>query len=91
MLLESIDNPSDLRRLSYEQLDELAGEMRDEIVRRLDSLRGGNLRKAAREKGDLPFLRRQLDFVYESAVAMGNNTRRIYQLGQLPQFVVNPS
>ena len=32
MLLESIANPSDLRRLSYEQLDELAGEMRDQIV-----------------------------------------------------------
>ncbi|MEA2559997.1 MAG: hypothetical protein QOH06_1501 [Acidobacteriota bacterium] len=63
----------------------------DEIVRRLDELRGENLLTAAREEGDLPFLRRQLDFVYESAVAMGNNTRRIYQLGQLPQFVVNPS
>jgi hypothetical protein len=63
----------------------------DEIVRRLDRLRGADLVRAAREEGDLPFLRRQLDFVYESAVAMGNNTRRIYQLGQLPQFVVNPS
>ncbi|HYH45049.1 MAG TPA: ferritin-like domain-containing protein [Thermoanaerobaculia bacterium] len=66
----------------------------DEIVRRLDGLRSrgdGDLVLAAREEGDLPFLRRQLDFVYESAVAMGNNTRRIYQLGQLPQFVVNPS
>lgn len=63
----------------------------DEIVRRLDELRGRDLVRAAREEGDLPFLRRQLDFVYESAVAMGNNTRRIYQLGQLPQFVVNPS
>jgi hypothetical protein len=63
----------------------------DEIARRLDQLRGANLPEAAREEGDLPFLRRQLDFVYESAVAMGNNTRRIYQLGQLPQFIVNPS
>lgn len=65
----------------------------DEIVRRLDRLRGlrdKDLVKSARDKGDLPFLRRQLDFVYESAVAMGNNTRRIYQLGQLPQFIVNP-
>jgi hypothetical protein len=62
----------------------------DEIVRRLDLLRGADLVRAVREEGDLPFLRRQLDFVYESAVAMGNNTRRIYQLGQLPQFVVNP-
>ena len=32
MLLESIHNPADLRRLSYEQLDELAGEIRDQIV-----------------------------------------------------------
>lgn len=66
----------------------------DEIVRRLDRLRSvgdNDLVRAAREEGDLPFLRRQLDFVYASAVAMGNNTRRIYQLGQLPQFVVNPS
>ncbi|HKY66288.1 MAG TPA: 1-deoxy-D-xylulose-5-phosphate synthase N-terminal domain-containing protein, partial [Acidimicrobiales bacterium] len=40
MLLESIDNPSDLRRLSYEQLDELAGEMRDEIVRAVEANSG---------------------------------------------------
>ena len=32
MLLESIHNPADLRRLSYEQLDDLAAEMRDHIV-----------------------------------------------------------
>ncbi|MFL6292278.1 MAG: ferritin-like domain-containing protein [Thermoanaerobaculia bacterium] len=66
----------------------------DEIARRLGLLRGlgdMDLLRVAREEGDLPFLRRQLDFVHESAVAMGNNTRRIYQLGQLPQFVVNPS
>ena len=63
----------------------------DEIARRLDRLRRADLVRVARQEGDLPFLRRQLDFVYESAVAMGNNTRRIYQLGQLPQFVVNPS
>ena len=32
MLLESIDNPADLRGLTYDQLDELAGEIRDHIV-----------------------------------------------------------
>jgi 1-deoxy-D-xylulose-5-phosphate synthase len=40
MLLESIANPSDLRRLSYEQLDELAGEMRDQIVRAVEANAG---------------------------------------------------
>ncbi len=33
MLLETIHQPSDLRGLDYEQLDELAGEIRDFIVR----------------------------------------------------------
>lgn len=85
-----------LKRLSPKGLAELGNidfflKRFDKIVLRLDELRGRDLAKAAREEGDLPFLRRQLDFVYESAVAMGNNTRRIYQLGQLPQFVVNPS
>ncbi|MGH9004729.1 MAG: 1-deoxy-D-xylulose-5-phosphate synthase N-terminal domain-containing protein, partial [Acidimicrobiia bacterium] len=32
MLLELIDNPADLRGLSYDQLDELTGEIRDRIV-----------------------------------------------------------
>src|SRR3954468_10396203 len=32
MLLEQINDPSDLRSLTYEQLDELAGEIRDLIV-----------------------------------------------------------
>jgi hypothetical protein len=36
----------------------------------------------------VPFLKRQLAFVHESATAMSNNMRRIYQIGQLPQFVV---
>src|SRR5205823_8596741 len=31
-MLDSIDGPADLRTLSYEQLDELAGEIRDFIV-----------------------------------------------------------
>src|SRR3954471_4458825 len=32
MLLEQINDPTDLRDLTYEQLDELAGEIRDVIV-----------------------------------------------------------
>jgi 1-deoxy-D-xylulose-5-phosphate synthase len=40
MLLESIHNPSDLRRLSYEQLDELAGEMREKIVQAVEANNG---------------------------------------------------
>ena len=40
MLLESIHTPSDLRRLSYEQLDELAAELRAEIVRAVEANSG---------------------------------------------------
>jgi 1-deoxy-D-xylulose-5-phosphate synthase len=40
MLLESIHNPSDLRRLSYEQLEELAGEMREKIVQAVEANNG---------------------------------------------------
>ncbi|HEY3000463.1 MAG TPA: 1-deoxy-D-xylulose-5-phosphate synthase N-terminal domain-containing protein, partial [Acidimicrobiales bacterium] len=32
MLLESIDNPADLRSLTYDQLGVLAEEIRDHIV-----------------------------------------------------------
>jgi 1-deoxy-D-xylulose-5-phosphate synthase len=42
MLLESIDNPSDLRGLSYDQLDQLAQEIRDHIVEAV-SANGGHL------------------------------------------------
>jgi hypothetical protein len=62
----------------------------DEITRRLGLLTGGNLAAVARTADDVPFLDRQLHFVFESATAMTNNLRRIYQLGQLPQFVVAP-
>jgi hypothetical protein len=50
----------------------------------------GNLAAAARGRADLPFLERQLQFVYESASAIRNNLRRIYQIGELPQFIVAP-
>ncbi|HET8619722.1 MAG TPA: 1-deoxy-D-xylulose-5-phosphate synthase N-terminal domain-containing protein, partial [Acidimicrobiales bacterium] len=42
MLLESIDHPSDLRDLTSDQLDQLAGEIRDHIVRSV-SANGGHL------------------------------------------------
>ncbi|HEY4376121.1 MAG TPA: 1-deoxy-D-xylulose-5-phosphate synthase N-terminal domain-containing protein, partial [Acidimicrobiales bacterium] len=42
MLLDTIDSPADLRRLSYPQLDELAAEMREFIVQAV-SRRGGHL------------------------------------------------
>jgi hypothetical protein len=66
----------------------------DRITARLVELGEGwsdeRLTGAAREPGDAPFLRRQLRFASESATALTNNLRRIYQSGQLPEFVVNP-
>jgi 1-deoxy-D-xylulose-5-phosphate synthase len=43
MLLESIENPADLRGLSYEQLDELAVEIRDRIVAAVSANGSGHL------------------------------------------------
>jgi hypothetical protein len=62
----------------------------DEITQRLARLTSANLSAVARTAGDVPFIDRQLRFVYESAAAMSNNMRRIYQIGQLPQFIVTP-
>ncbi len=62
----------------------------DEITERLRLLTAADLSAVARASDDVPFLDRQLHFVYESATAMTNNMRRIYQIGQLPQFVVAP-
>ncbi|HEX6418456.1 MAG TPA: 1-deoxy-D-xylulose-5-phosphate synthase N-terminal domain-containing protein, partial [Acidimicrobiales bacterium] len=42
MLLESIDSPADLRELSYDQLRDLAGEIRHRIVDAV-SANGGHL------------------------------------------------
>ena len=58
------------------------------IISELQALSGADLKANARAEGDVPFLSRQLAFVLESATAMSNNMRRIYQIGQLPQFVV---
>jgi 1-deoxy-D-xylulose-5-phosphate synthase len=43
MLLESINNPADLRGLSYDQLDELAAELRQSIVDAVSSAGSGHL------------------------------------------------
>ena len=58
------------------------------IVSELGALSTADLAANARSEDDVPFLKRQLAFVHESAAAMSNNMRRIYQIGQLPQFVV---
>jgi hypothetical protein len=61
------------------------------IIGRLELLlHRGNLAGAPRTGADLPFLERQLRFVYESASAIRNNLRRIYQIGELQQFIVAP-
>ncbi|HTQ81307.1 MAG TPA: ferritin-like domain-containing protein, partial [Thermoanaerobaculia bacterium] len=60
------------------------------IIAELSALSGANLAAVARSEDDLPFLRRQLHYVLESATAMANNLRRIYQTGQLTQFVIAP-
>jgi len=60
------------------------------IIAELQALSGENLLAVARQEDDVPYLKRQLAFVLESATAMSNNLRRIYQIGQLPQFVVAP-
>lgn len=65
----------------------------DDIVRRLQALSAysdEDLARFGREPEDAPFLRRQLRFATESATTLTNNLRRIYQSGQLPEFVVNP-
>jgi hypothetical protein len=65
----------------------------DSIVRRLEKVSrvtDDDLLRFGREAEDQPFLRRQLRFATESATMLTNNLRRIYQSGQLPEFVVNP-
>ena len=67
-----------LRRLDHlvDELQALSSE------RRLDS--------HLLDAGHKEWARRQLAFVSESAQAMTNNMRRIYQVGEIQQFVVQP-
>jgi hypothetical protein len=67
-----------LQRLDYlvDELEALSTE------RKLDS--------HLLDPGHKEWARRQLAFVSESVQAMANNTRRIYQIGQLQQFIVQP-
>lgn len=60
------------------------------IIAELEALSREDLLAVARSADDVPYLKRQLHFVFESATAMSNNLRRIYQIGQLTQFVVAP-
>ncbi len=63
------------------------------LIGRLEAFVGGSrgdLAAVARGPADLPFLERQVRFVFESATAIRNNLRRIYQIGELPQFIVAP-
>lgn len=85
----------DLRRLEgdSEELDDINFflDRFGVIIGRLERvLRRGRLAGAPRAGADLPFLERQLKFVYESATAIRNNLRRIYQIGELQQFIVPP-
>jgi hypothetical protein len=85
-VLES--QPADLENINY-FLDRF-GFIIDTLAR-LDKTRAaGGLAAAVRGAGDVPLVDRQLRFVYESATAMRNNLRRIYQIGELPQFIVTP-
>ena len=43
MLLETVNGPSDLRRLSYEQLEVLAGEIREFVVQAVSAANTGHL------------------------------------------------
>ena len=43
MLLETISGPSDLRRLDYEQLATLAGEIREFVVQAVSTANTGHL------------------------------------------------
>lgn len=76
-----------------DDVDFILGRM-DDLCARLGELSGtgataaafAQLAAALVESADEDWARRQLEYVRESAEAMANNVRRIYQIGQLPQF-----
>jgi hypothetical protein len=62
-----------------------------EILARLEDISADRrIVHLARSEDDILWVRRQLAFVTESAQAMANNMRRIYQVGEIPQFIVQP-
>lgn len=62
-----------------------------ELIARLEEISADRrIVNLARAEDDVPWARRQLAFVTENAKAMANNMRRIYQVGEIPQFVVQP-
>lgn len=80
-------DPSRLNSINFflDRFSHITAELRD-----LSAADLADIAASARSEGDVPFLKRQLHFVYESATAMSNNMRRIYQTGPLTQFVVAP-
>lgn len=66
-----------------ERVGRLAGAVADGENAGLDGLRAALVPQAPPE-----WARQQLEFVRESTEAMANNVRRLYQVGQLPQFTV---
>ena len=84
----------DERRRLSKQLEDIEFFLRrmDHVVDELHALSTERLLKThLRADGDEPYARRQLAFVFESAQAMANSLRRVYQIGELPQFVVTPN
>lgn len=84
--------PDERRRLSakLDDIEFILGRL-EELVERLAALSserelGAELLHAGHEE----WARRKLAFVHESAQAMANSIRRVYQVGQLPAFVLSP-
>lgn len=89
-------DPEERGRLAA-QLDNVDFILRrlDELCERLGALAGSGARNAPDRlaaalvpEARPEWARQQLDYVRESVQAMANNVRRIYQIGELPQFTV---
>jgi hypothetical protein len=75
------------------QLDDIEFFLRrlDHLVDELDALSTERkLDTHLLDAGHKDWARRQLAFVSESAQAMANNMRRIYQVGEIQPFIVQP-
>lgn len=89
-------SPEDRNTLAaqLDDIDFILARM-DHLVVRLGELSGGGggsrgaeLAAALVPQAPEAWARGRLEYVQESAEAMANNVRRIYQIGQLPQFIV---